>query len=226
LMKQFLLLAVVAFSGSQIAGAAACGPTSLTAYVALGSTGCTIGSDTLYNFQILAGTGVTELAGGSVTLAPSGSIYAPSIAISINQSATAGNGIETMFTYDISGPLYTGISSVLSGASESTMNDGVTGIVNFCEGGSFGPDGVDGCVQPNSSLLTLDGVQNTDMASFGAVPFLNVTDDFLLLSGGGTAFGGTLTNAFTAVPEPVSTALAGFGLALAGILKVRSNRAK
>ena len=225
-MKQFLLLAVVAFSGSHMAAAATCGATSLAAYVALGSSGCTIGGDTLYNFQILAGSGVTELAGGSVTITPSGSIYAPSIAISINQSATAFNAIETMFTYDISGPLYTGISTVLSGSSESTVNDGVTGLVNFCEGGSFGPDGVDGCTKPNGGLTTVDGVQNTDMSTFGAVPFLNVTDDFQLDSGGGTASGGTLTNSFTAVPEPVSTALVGLGLALAGALKVRSIRAK
>jgi hypothetical protein len=225
-MKQFLLLAVVAFSGSQIAGAATCGATTLAAYVALGSSGCTIGGDTLYNFQILAGSGVTELAGSSVTITPSGSGLAPSIAISINQSATAFNAIETMFTYDIAGPLYTGISTVLSGSSESTVNDGVTGLVNFCEGGSFGPDGVDGCTKPNGGLTTVDGVQNTDMSKFGGVTFLNVTDDFQLDSGGGTASGGTLTNSFTAVPEPLSTALVGLGLALAGALKVRSTRAK
>jgi len=233
-MKQFLLLAVVAFSGSQIAAAAACGTTTLAAYVALGSGGCTIGGDKLYNFQILAGSGVTELAGGSVTITPSGSIYAPSIAISMNQSATAGNGIETMFTYDISGPFFEGISSVLSGSTASTVNDGVTGIVNFCEGGIFGADGVDGCTGPsNGGLLTFKGFnqvpsidQLSDMSTFSAVPFLNVTDDFLLLSGGGTASGGTITNSFTAVPEPISTALAGLGLALVGVLKVRANRAK
>jgi hypothetical protein len=50
-----------------------------------------------------------------------------------------------------------------------------------------------------------------------------VTDDFEI---DGPASGGTVTNSFTAVPEPMSTSLAGFGLALLGVLKVRSIRAK
>jgi hypothetical protein len=226
-MKQILLLAIAAVSVARLGIAVTCGTGSLSGYVALGATGCTIGGDTLYNFQILPGSGLTELGGGSVTITPMGGVYTPGLTLSINQSATMGNAIETMFTYDISGPvLYTGISSVLGGSSESTPADGVTGIVNYCEGGNFGSDGVDDCLKPNGALVTVDGVQNTDTGTFSSVPFLAVTDDFMLDSGGGTAKGGTLTNSFTAVPEPVSTALAGLGLALVGAMKVRTSRAK
>ncbi len=224
-MKQILLLAAAIVSVAQLGVASPCTVGTLASYVALGSTGCSIGGDTLYNFQILPGSNVTELSGSSVTLSAMGGTYNPGITISINQSAVAFNAIETMFTYDISGPTFTGISSALGGSSESTASDGVTGIVNYCDGGSFGPDGVDGCTKPNGSLLTVDGVQNSITGSIANVSFINVTDDFMLDSGGGTAKGGTLTNSFTAVPEPVNTALAGLGLALAGALRFRSMRA-
>jgi hypothetical protein len=227
-MKQFLLLALAAVSTGGLGLAGPCGAGSLASYVALSSGGCTIGSDKLYNFQILSGiSGGTAIAPGSVNLNPTGGSLNPLLTISTTQSASAGVPLEAIFTYDISGALFTGISAVLSGTSE-TGDGGVTGIVNFCEGGSFGSDGVSGCGFANGALLTLDGgVQPSDNSQFAGVSFLNVTDDFTIDPGViGTATGGTLTNSFTAVPEPVSFTLTGLGLALAGALKVRSSRAK
>ena len=80
----------------------------------------------------------------------------------------------------------------------------------------------------NGGLLTLDGVQNTDMSTFAKVSIVNVTNDFTIDPGtSGTASGGTFTNTFAAVPEPFTSALAGLGLALVGAVKVcASGRSK
>jgi hypothetical protein len=226
-MKQVLLLALATFAVARLGVAGSCGVGSLASYVALGAGGCTVGGDTLYNFKILSGiSGGTAIAPGLVNLSISGGGLNPSLLISTSQTATGGTPLEAIFTYDISGPLFTSISTLLSGSSE-TVDGGVTGLINFCEGGNFGPDGLDGCTKANGGLLTLDGLQNSDMGTFAGVSLLNVTDDFIIDPGtAGTASAGSLTNSFTAVPEPFSTALAGIGLTLAGLMKVRAARAK
>jgi hypothetical protein len=221
-IKQVLVLALTTVSFAGLGFAAACGSGTLAVYDVPGFS-CTIGGDTLSSFQLLTGTfGNTELSAGLVTITPNASTYFPSISISVNQTAVANASLETMFTYDISGSLFTGIAASLSGASE-VGNGGVSAIVNFCEGGNFGPDGVDGCTKANDGFALVDGALNSQSEGFSRVPFVAVTDDFEI---DGPASGGTVTNSFTAVPEPMSTSLAGFGLALLGVLKVRSIRAK
>jgi hypothetical protein len=94
----------------------------------------------------------------------------------------------------------------------------VTDIQNYCAGGTFGPDGVTGCAALTGALVTLDGIQQTDSASFGAVGSLSITDDFTLDGGlGGSASGGNFTDQFTAgsisaVPEPFGFSLMNLGL--------------
>lgn len=227
-MKQLSVLALAVLSVARLGAAASCTGGTLATYVALGSTGCTIGGDTLTNFKTLSGiSGGTALAPGSIMIAPSGSNFSPTLLFSTSQSASNGTPLEAIFTYDLSGPLFTGISALLGG-STVTMDGAVTGIVNYCEGGMFGSDGLSGCGFANSALVTLaDGVDNGASGTFAGVLFLNVTDDLIIDPGlSGTATAGTLTNSFTAVPEPVSTALVGLGLTLAGAIKIRSLRAK
>jgi hypothetical protein len=223
LMKQFLLLALVAVSVARLASAASCSGGTLAGYVALGATGCTIGGDTLYNFKVLGGSGgATQLAASLVSLTPSGGTYNPSLATSVNVTVSAPNTDETMFTYDISGPGFISASALLSGSSE-TGDGGVSGIENYCAGGFFGADGVDGCPGITDSLVTVDGAQNSAGDLFSKVSFLAVTNDLAL--GGitdGTASGGKLTDSFTAVPEPATLAIAGFGLLFAAAYRKRS----
>jgi hypothetical protein len=226
LIKQVSLLALTVLSVARLGVAASCAGGTLSGYVSLGSSGCTIGENTLSDFKIFAsGTaGASEINPGLVTITPLGGNYNPSLSLSVNQTATAPSLLEVFFTYEISGPGYVGTSAALSGASE-TVDGAVTGIENYCEGGAFGPDGVDGCPGANGALVTADGFQNSDSDSFSKVPSLNVTDDFTIDGGtAGTASGGTFTNNFTAVPEPAAAALGGLGMLLAAAYRGRSNK--
>jgi hypothetical protein len=222
-MKQVLLPVLVAVSMAPLGVAASCASGTLAGYVALGATGCTIGGDTLSDFKVLAGSdGGAQLAASSVTLTPSGSTFNPSLALSVNLSIKTPITDETMFTYDISGPGFIGASAVLSGSMESG-DGGVSGILNYCAGGSFGPDGVDGCPGVTDGLVTVDGAQNNSADTFSKVSFLSVTNDFTLgVSSDGTAVGGTFTDSFTAVPEPAALALVGFGFLFAAAFRRRS----
>jgi hypothetical protein len=216
LIKQVSLLAFAALSIGRLGIAGPCSSGTLATYVSLGAAGCTIGNNTLYDFTVFSSgtTGATELQSLSVNLNPSGGNYFPTLAVSVTQTATDGNLIETFFTYDISGAGYIGTSATLSGSSETLPDGAVTGIENYCEGGSFGPDGLDGCPGANGALVTADGFQNADSAAFSKIPFIAVTDDFTI---DGPASGGTFTNSFTSVPEPISISLTGVGLILAGL---------
>jgi hypothetical protein len=132
--------------------------------------------------------------------------------------------LETFFSYYIKGTNLVGAFASLSGSSE-TVDGAVAGIENYCLGGSFGPDGVDGCPGTNGALVTVDGFQNTDSAGFSHAAFLDVTNDFTIDGGTlGTASAGTFTNSFAAVPEPISVGLAGFGLILAGLWRSARHR--
>lgn len=212
-MKQFLLLTFFSVLLVQLSPAASCVPGTLATYISLGATGCTIGGDTLANFQDLSGTaGSTEIGTSAVTITPSGGTYNPTITASVTESVSAPASDETMFTYTISGSYFSSETITLSNSSE-TPDGGVTDIQNYCENGRFGADGVSGCPGVTNTLLTLDGIQNQDSTSFGLPQFLSVTDD-LVISGGtvGAATGGTIADQFTSVPEPAAPLISAAGL--------------
>ncbi len=224
-MKHLLIGCAALFSVAQLCSASTCTGGTLASYLSLGSSGCTIGGETFSNFSILSGqTGATELSAASITITPSGGVYSPDLTFTTSQSASTNALLESFFTYDVTGASLVSSAITLAGSSE-TGDGGVTEIENYCAGGKFGPDGVDGCTGSAGSLLTLDGAQNADYSGLGPVTFLNVTDDFVI-SGGtiGSASGGIFTNTFAAVPEPASIMFAGLGLALAAGAGLRRRR--
>jgi hypothetical protein len=225
-MRLAVMLAFCAGCLTLDAYADPCAAGSLATYVTLGATGCTIGTNTVSSFSVLTGfTGATELSPGTVSITPLGGAANPELQFTVNDSVDALPALETIFTYKISGNPYTQSQIDLSNSSE-TGEGAVTDLQNICEDGSFGPDGVDGCPGTSDSLLTLDGVINTDSTPLSALSFLSVTDDFTLDPGpAGSATGGVFTDQFTAtttVPEPKMTILlAALVLTLAATCKRR-----
>lgn len=229
-MKGFLTIVSVVMAAAALGSATPCVNGSLASYIALGSGGCTIGSNTLFGFQTVDGiAGATVIGTMNLAIAPSGGTASFGFTATTSQTAGAGSLIESIFTYQISGNSYIGSSIALSGSSESA-DGAVTDIQNYCAGGGFGPNGVTGCTGVPGTLVTLDGVQQTDLASFSGVSLLSVTDDFTLDGGlAGSAAGGSFTNQFTAqaavsaVPEPFVFALTGLGLAVGMLLRRKTH---
>jgi hypothetical protein len=201
---------------------------SLAAYEALGSTGCTIGTNLVSSFTTLPGTtGGTELDPANISVSTSGGTGSPQLVFTISQSPSSL--LEALFTYKISGNPYSQSEIDLSNASE-TGDGAVSDVQNLCVDGTFGPDGVTGC-NGSSSLgqATIDGAINSSQTPFTALSFLSVTDDFTIDPGtAGSASAGIFTDTFTAgttgttVPEPKSTVFFGvMALALAVAAKRR-----
>ena len=224
-MKHFLYLVVALLSSIQFCSAASlCVNGSLQSYLTLGSTGCLIGGSTFSDFQIVSGTtGATPIDPTAVTIAPFGGATDPGIQGMTNLVAT-GDLLESIFTYRVSGRSYTDDTITLANSSETGLGD-VSEVQNFCAGGTFGSDGVSGCTGTPGSLLTVDGVQNQNMSALGPASFLSITDDFTLDGTFGSAAGGTFSDQFNAVPEPVSFLLSGIGLMFVlTTLRVNSQR--
>jgi len=218
-LKPFWSLAL-GFVWLQVASATpVCSTQSLAGYIALGAGGCTIGADTVASFMTLTGF-ATPINTASITVTPSGGTFNPELTFSVSQAVSGGTVDEAIFNYTISGPAYTTDVINLSGSSE-TVDGAVTDTQNYCVGGHFGPDGVDGCTGSTSgALVAVDGAQQSDNTSFANPHSLNITDDFVLDSGtAGTASGGTFSDQFTAVPEPGVFLLTGTGLVLAMLRK-------
>lgn len=215
-MKHWVFLASAIVLLTQSILAAPCTSGSLANYIALGATGCTIGGNTLYDFQTLSGTAfATPIATQGITINPLGGAYNPGISVSTQMTAASGKLLEALFTYRISGNLFVGDSITLSASSE-TVDGAVTDIQNYCAGGTFGSNGVSACTGLAGSLLALDGVTNQASSSFSRTSFLSITDDFTLDGGlAGSASGGTFADSFTAVPEPSVFLLTALGITLA-----------
>jgi PEP-CTERM motif len=179
---------------------------TLATYEAL-SSGCTIGTNTVFDFNVPSGiTGAAPITPASIEIIPSGGTTTPTLTFITSQTASNGQLIEALIDYSISGNDYMSDSIMLAGSS-SSGNGAVTDIQNYCLGGSFDSTGVNNCSSGNTNALLLFG-DGSDPISFAKTTLLNVTDDFTLDGGGflgGSAAGGTITDSFgaiAAVPEP------------------------
>jgi hypothetical protein len=224
-LSAFCLVIPLAFQGA----AATCTAGSLASYIALGSVGCTVGSNTLTNFAVDSGlNNGTAISPSAINITPLGGNLDPGINTTVSQSAQA-KIFEAIFTYQISGNQYQSETYTLSGSSE-TGGGVVTGLQNNCAGGVFDASGVSGCTGTSNTLLTLDGIQNQDFVTFALPTFLTITDDLTIDGSVGTASAGTLVDRFSAtgsaaVPEPASFSLIAVALfTAAGLLSSRRRK--
>ena len=171
--SRLILLAIAGTALLRVASAnSLCSTESLASYIALGSAGCTIGSDTFASFTIISpGTaGATAIDPSAVTVTPSGGTTNPTLTFQTSLTAKTPQLLEALFNYTVAGASFTSDTLTLSNSSE-TADGAVTDIQNYCFGGNFGPDGVDGCpgADTNGALLGLDGIQNTDSTTIPGV---------------------------------------------------------
>ena len=225
-----LIFAVQSLLGAQ-ALAAPCTMSTLTAYLGLGSAGCTIGNFRFSNFGLLQQpTNSVPFSVVNVTPVAVGTT-AVGLDFSVNASADAGKLLEDLISYRV-----TGIGASLNGASlffagSSTTGDGaVTVVENLCIGGLFlGADGVSGCNSPpEQNLIVVDTFGSADppiSLAFVSAALLAVVTD-IAIDGGNNGFASLVSAsnrfqiaAVSAVPEPGA-----FLLLVAGLLALFGSR--
>jgi len=184
-----------------------------------------VGTTTFFDFATLSGIGgASEVSASSVSVSPLGGLFDPGLSVAVSVSAAADIIVETIFTYRVSGALYTADAISLSNSSEA--GDGaVTDTQNFCLGGTFAPDGTSGCSGTPGALVAVNGIQNTDSAQFTPASLISITDDFVVDGGtAGSATGGTFADRLSAVPEPSSGFL--FAIATAAAVSLQLSLSK
>lgn len=227
-LAKFVLFSACATVVSMFPLAAApCATGTLTSYIALGSTGCTIGGDTFFNFQLIDNSsgGAPVVPASAITVegyGPAGTSGASGVApflpadIGVDfdaaWSAAAGQSQDDNISFDVSvgngaasitDAGITQDSAVFGNGSVSVAEKGCSGIVFPCSQ-QWG-------VSTNDASFIADTI-------FSATGTLSVEKDIEVI--GGTSGGGsTLSNVadvFSAVPEPRAVSLLlGLGL-LAG----------
>jgi hypothetical protein len=213
---------------SGAAAAAPCLSDSLSGYLGLGATGCTIGPNTFSGFQTFAvPSAATPIDPSDVTVNPVATASASGfdfvLASTAGGAAGPGELFEILIGYQVSGPDLASASVQLDGAA-ATADGVVTAVTDLCAGfTAFGPGS---CAPgPPQTLIALwsevDDLSSHSLVALLATPLGVVTDIAVdgglagsaSLSSAGNRFGVALT-----VPEPSTVLLLALALGLiAGI---------
>jgi hypothetical protein len=225
-MRNLVVLcgAVFALSTSLFGGP--CSPGTFQDYIDLGSTGCTIGTSTFFDFRPgLLSTGATEIAPGSIAVTPFGGPSNPGFDFAVNATAGPGELLEAMLAYSATGGGFVNATLAMSG-SFAAPDGAVTVVEDLCLGGTFFPFEPSGCTGVPLTLIVFDiGIDRdtSEGAQFAAVGLLDVFKDIVVdggLSGSGQL--GSASNQFV-VPEPATFLPAGAAILAFGLL-VRHRR--
>jgi hypothetical protein len=210
-----------------------CLPGTLASYIALGATGCQIGSTSLADFATVPGqTIATPIDPSTVQLTPTGGGANASLVFTLNRTATSADVLESFLRFDIRTPaglFLTAARARLDGASASA-DGAVTLVEDLCVGATFAGNAPVACPTTAGTLIALVTAQDdlhVDSATFASPSFFDVFADITIdagPTGAASLASGILTfttSATATVPEPCTAAL----LALAaGLFGVRSRR--
>jgi hypothetical protein len=229
LVCRVLFLACVTFISMLTLAAAPCVSGTLTSYIALGNTGCTIGGDTFYNFQLLPPTGAasggaTPVPATAITvegLGPAGTSGAAGVAPLLTSdigldfeavwAATAGQTLDDNIAFDVS--VGNGAAAITDAGivqdTYATGNGNVTVTEKGCSGLVFPCTQTWGVATNNSNV-----VADTSISATGT---LSVEKDIAVSGNDGTAGVLNVADVFSSseVPEPRALPLL-LGLGLVG----------
>lgn len=222
-MKKILLLVTLLLATSSLGWAGACTMDTLANYIAMGATGCTVGTLEFSNFSYITtgsgGGGTAPSAGGIVVTPITPTALVAGFDFVGGFVAGSGETADGVIHYTVTslGPLIEDWTvQILAGAATST------GIGSVAEAASNG-----------ATLLAFvsgHGNQMSQTATFAPIGSLNISKD--ISANGGTASDGAahvseFTNTFsTVIPEPASMLLFGSGLlVLGGYVRRRPRKA-
>ena len=233
-MKKLLLLMGLLFANALTASAgpvAPCGSGTLTSFIALGATGCTVGGAQFSNFTVLSGQSfATPISPDAITVNVIDGASGPSLVFLLNVTAGPGDLLEAIFGYQVTGASLVGNALSMSGPTV-TGDGAITAVEDKCLNGTFASD-VTGCSGTPATLIvfSVDGDSFlSDQLTFPGVPLISVVTDITIDGGlSGTAtLNGSVTNEFTTgsgpqpVPEPTSLLLLGSGIYVLNYLRRR-----
>jgi hypothetical protein len=206
--------------------AAPCTPGTLASYIALGSTGCTVGNDTFFNFQLIndnASGGATMVTAADINvqgMGPAGTMGASSqnsflpqdIGVDFDTAlwaVTAGQSQDDDISFDVS--VGTGAVDITDAGVDQISNTVPNGTASVTE------KGCSGLVFPCASTWGVDTNDSTFVSDtiFSATGTLSVEKDIALVGGTGSAGLSNVADVFSTseVPEPRALSfLLGLGL--------------
>ena len=233
-MKNFGLVAGMLLgvsTGVFAAPVSPCGTASLASFIALGSTGCSVGDLQFSGFAALASpAGSTALAPSAITVSPLATLM-PGLLFTLNASSSSVAIFDANIGFNVTPVM--GATNLIND-STLTQNGGmatgigigggsVTGVEMICVGAAFVPTGcpVGTLASRNLGTFAVEGLtQTTDNLVFGPTSLAGIVGDFSVGGGGrGTAsvtsFGINISEVAgrsPAIPEPATFLLTGCAL--------------
>jgi hypothetical protein len=224
----FVILAGAVFVSAAFASGTTCPTAAYSTYIVGGFT-CTSGNLTFGGFTYTSSASGTPIPSSAVTVTPitttlnEGFQFQPNLGtggMSVSNTGSTQNFSDIVLGYFVTDPLgITNLSMIFDGTFTGTGLTG--GTETFC----LNQTTLSGCPSPGNFSVTNPPLNQSNSVTFSGVTSIAISKDFNVASGtNGSATMTTISNQFSQVPEPVSSALLGTGVA--GLLLLRRRLSK